>query len=149
MNIWSVAVRHMWDLPYNSHRYLIEELSGTHASTTLICRFTNFIQSIMKSPKQAVQYLYQKVKGNLDTVTGKNIRYVAEACGVEDIENIKTSQQKKTLKFCESSAEDAWKVKFLKEIVDVKQKVLFLNEESDVMFEDEDLEFLIEFISTN
>ena len=103
----------------------------------------------MKSPKQAVQYLYHKMKGNLDTVTGKNIRYVAEACGVEDIENIKTSQQKKILKFCESSADDAWKVKFLKEIVDVKQKVLFLNEESDVMFEDEDLEFLIEFLSTN
>ena len=129
MNSWSVAVRHMWDLPYNSHRYLIEELSGTHASTMLVCRFTNFILSIMKSPKQAVQYLYHKMKGNLDTVTGKNIRYVAEACGVEDIENIKTSQQKKTLKFCESSAEDAWKVKFLKEIVDVKQKVLFFNED--------------------
>ena len=32
-------------------------------------------------------------EGNLDTGTGKNIRYVAEACGVEDIENIKTSQQ--------------------------------------------------------
>ena len=78
----------MWDLPYNSHRYLIEELSGMHAQTMPICRFTNFIQSIKKSPKQAVQFLYQKVKRNLDTVTGKNIRYVVENSGVEDIEDI-------------------------------------------------------------
>ena len=94
----------MWDLPYNSHRYLIEELSGMHAKTMIICRFINFVQSIKKSPKQAVQFLYQKVKENLNTLTGRNIRYVEEASGVEGIEDMKTSQLKKTLKFCESSA---------------------------------------------
>ena len=149
VNSWSVAVRHMWDLPFNSHRYLIEELSGMHAQTMLICRFINFIQSIKKSPKQAVQFLYQKVKSNVETVTGKNIRYVIEKSGVEDIEDMKTNGLKKSLKFCESPSEHGWKVQFIKEIVDVKQKVLFLNQESDMMFEDEDLEYLIEFLSTN
>ena len=149
VNSWSVAVRHMWDLPFNSHRYLIEELSGMHAQTMLICRFINFVQSIKKSPKQAVQFLYQKVKSNVETVTGKNIRYVIEKSGVEDIEDMKTNGLKKTLKFCESPSEHGWKVQFIKEIVDVKQKVLFLNQESDMMFKDADLDYLIEFLSTN
>ena len=55
INSWSVSVRHMWGLPYNAHKYLIETLSGTHASTMLMCRFVKFIQGIKKSPKQAVQ----------------------------------------------------------------------------------------------
>ena len=149
VNTWSVAVRHMWDLPYNSHRYLIEELSGVHASTMLICRFTNFIQSIKKSRKSAVQYLYQKVKNNLNTVTGRNIRFVVEASGCESIENIKTSELKRKLKFCESSAENDWKIKMIKEIVDLKQNVLFLDDESDVWFDNEDLESIVEFLSTS
>ena len=82
-------------------------------------------------------------------MTGKNIRYVIEKSGVEDIEVMKTNEMKITLKFCESPSEHGWKVQFIKEIVDVKQKVLFLNQESDMMFEDEDLEYLIEFLSTN
>ena len=149
VNSWSVAVRHMWDLPYNSHRYLIEELSGVHASTMLICRFINFIQSIKKSPKSAVQYLYQKVKNNLNTVTGRNIRFVVEASGCKSIEKIKTSELKRKLKFCESSTENDWKIKMIKEIVDLKQNVLFLDDESDVLFDNEDLESIVEFLSTS
>ena len=30
INSWSVSVRHMWDLPVNSHRSFIESLGGTH-----------------------------------------------------------------------------------------------------------------------
>ena len=56
---------------------------------------------------------------------------------------------KRKLKFCESSAENAWKIKFIKEIVDLKQNVLILDEESDVLFDLEDPEFIVEFLSTS
>ena len=99
----------MWDLPYNAHRYFIEDLSGVHASTMLICRFINFIKSIKKSPKLAVQFLYQKVKNNVNTVTGKNIKFVVEATGYEHVEDIETNEVKKKLKFCENEADNSWK----------------------------------------
>ena len=44
-NSWSVAIRYMWNLPFNSHRYFIEPLGGPHAKTLLICRYFSFIQS--------------------------------------------------------------------------------------------------------
>ena len=56
---------------------------------------------------------------------------------------------KRKLKFCESSDENAWKIKFIKEIVDLKQNVLILDEESDVLFDNEDLKFIVEFLSTS
>ena len=128
---------------------MLWDLSSENASTMLICRFINFIKSIKKSPKSAVRYLYQKVKNNLNIVTGRNIQFVLEASGCENIENMKTSEMKRKLKFCESSAENAWKIKFIKEIVVLKQNVLILDEESDVLFDNEDLEFIVEFLSTS
>ena len=80
-NSWTVAVRHMWNLPYNSHKYLAECLGGVHAHTMLIQRYVKFLQMIQKSSKMAVQYLYQSVKNNVETVTGKNIPYLVKLSG--------------------------------------------------------------------
>ena len=62
---------------------------------------------------------------------------------------MKTSELKRKLKFCKSSAENDLKIKMIKEIVDLKQNVLFLDEESDVLFDNKDLEFIVEFLSTS
>jgi hypothetical protein len=108
INSWSVSVRHMWGLPYNAHKYLIETLSGTHASTMLMCRFTKFIQGIKKSPKQAVQFLYDKIKKNVNTVTGRNVAFVLKATGSNEIENIKTQEVMKRVKFYDVPEENTF-----------------------------------------
>ena len=46
INSWSVSVKHMWDIPIQSHRYLMESLGGTHLKTMLYTRFVKFIRSI-------------------------------------------------------------------------------------------------------
>ena len=149
INTWSVAVRHMWDLPHNTHRHFIEELSGTHASTMLICRFVNFIKSIKKSPKRAVQFLYQKVKNNLNTVTGRNVQFVVETTGSRNIEDININQVKKNMKFCEVDPSESWKANFIREVVNLKQNVLFLDDEAEVVFENEDLDYIVEYLATS
>ena len=101
MNSWSVSVKHMWGLPYGAHRYLIEELSGTHARTMLMCRYVKFIKSIKKSTKLAVQFLFKKVKNNVNTVTGKNIAFVLNATAYDNIEEIDVNAMKKKVKFCQ------------------------------------------------
>jgi hypothetical protein len=148
-NSWSVAVRQMWNLPYNAHRFLIEQLSGTHARTMLICRYVKFIRSIKKSPKLGVQLLFQKVRNNVNTVTGKNIHFVQQATGYDTVEDINIIQVKKTMKFCEVNDNDAWKADFIKEIVNVKQNVLFFDDDSDAFLETEDLDFIIDYLSTS
>ena len=109
----------------------------------------NFIQSIKKSPKCAVQFLYRKVKDNLNTVTGRNVQYVVETTGARNIEDIKTDQIKKTLKCCENDPNNEWKAEFIREVVNVKQIVMFLNDDSEVMFENEDLDAIVEYLATS
>ena len=147
VNSWSVAVRHMWNLPLNAHRYLIEQLSGTHARTMLICQYVKFLRSIKKSPKLAVQLLFQKLCANVNTVTGRNIRYVLDATNYESVEDIDLSKVKKNMKFCEVEEHDVWKGDFIKEMVNVKHNVLSICDSS--FFEDEELDFIIDYLSTS
>ena len=148
INSWSVAVRHMWGLPYNAHRYLMEKLSGTHAKTMLLCRYIKFIKSIQKSPKLAVQFLYQKIRKNLNTVTGKNINFVLKETGYDEIESINTIEVKKRVKFCEVE-ESGWKADFIKEIVDLKHNVLTLDDNGGMSFDKEELDDIIDYICTS
>ena len=80
----SVSVRHMWDLPNHAHRYFVEPLGGTHVRKMLvmICDMC---------PKLTVQVLLQMSKDNLETVTGRNIRYILTELNQEDISKIKKS----------------------------------------------------------
>ena len=102
MNSWSVAVRHMWGLPHNAHRYLIEMLGGTHAKTMLMSRFIKFIQSIKKSPKKAVQFLFEKVRKNVNTVTGRNMDFVERVTGKSELAKIHIKEVMKEVKYCDS-----------------------------------------------
>ena len=148
MNSWSVAVKHMWGLPYGAHRYLIEELSGTHARTMLMCRYVKFIKSIRKSTKLAVQYLFQKVKDNVNTVTGKNIAVVLNATAYDNIEEVDVNEMKKKVEFCQILDEDRWRVNFVKEIVNLQYNVLVLNEDEQALDTDE-LNEILDFICTS
>ena len=49
--------------------------------------YVKFIKSIKKSHKKlAVQFLFQKVKKNVNTVTAKNIAFVINATASDNIE---------------------------------------------------------------
>ena len=70
---WSVAVRHMWDIPFQTHRYLIEPLAGIHAKIMIYTRYISFIKTIQKSTKLPVRYMYELVKRDTRHITGSNI----------------------------------------------------------------------------
>ena len=65
VNSWSVATRHICDLPRESNRYFIKELGGVHAQTMLYARFVTFIQWIRKNPKFPDQFLLNLIKDNI------------------------------------------------------------------------------------
>ena len=150
VNSWSVSVRHMWGLPLQTHRYLIEPLGGEHAFTMLTTRFVNFLQNIQKSPKLAVQYMLQKVLNNVNTVTGKNVRTIQDIIGHEqDILSVKSVWLKKKIKFSRISEDNIWRVNMIKEIIDIKQRIVEVtpNDEEDSFLSTEQFEEILDFIS--
>ena len=130
VNSWSVSIRHMWDLPYNTHRHLIEPLGGQHVYSMILARYVKFVQSISKSSKLAIRYLLQKVKNNYNTQTGNNIRFILDKVGAEDIMTVKVEDIKK-LKFCESDDNNTWKANLIREITNLKHNVLSVNQAGD------------------
>ena len=135
----------MWGLSFATHRYLIEALSGQHALSMLITRYVKFIQSIRKSPKIAVQFLLQKVLKNCSTLTGKNVRYVLEQTDSENIFDVSPNAIKKEFKFCEMKKEDAWRVNLVKEMINIRQKVLTLDQNEHAL-SNEEMEEILDYV---
>ena len=55
---WNVAVRHAWNLPNTTHRYLIESISGSlNPKVMLASRYSKFVKSLQSSPKYSVKVL--------------------------------------------------------------------------------------------
>ena len=75
-----------------AHRYLIEELAGEHAQTMILSRYVKFLQNVQKSPKLAAQLMLQKVYKDVNTITGRNIRYIKDKIGHQyDLLTVNTS----------------------------------------------------------
>ena len=146
VNSWSVSVRHMWDLPLSTHRYLLEPLSGVHAETMIFSRYIKFVQSMRKSSKVAVQCLIQLVSKDTQTNTGRNIRYILNKTGESDIFAVNAQKLKCDYKFAPIQPEDQWKVGFIKELTNVKAGTLELNhdtiedDDNDEAFTSDDIE---------
>ena len=138
----------MWRLPFDAHRYLAEGLGGVHAYSMLILRYIKFLQSLKKSPKIAVQYLYQKVKDNVETVTGRNIAYILKLSGYDDIEKINLLDLSRRIKFEAMRKEDSWKVDMIREVVNIKKNIFILDNKEDSFHEDE-LNDIINYLSTS
>ena len=135
----------MWGLPYAAHKYLIEPLSGQHAFTMLLSRYVKFLQSAKKSPKIAVQYLLQKVLRNCNTMTGKNVRYILDKVGGQDIFGVNPLLIKKNLKFNNITEENAWRVNLVKELTNVKQNILTLDNHENSLTTEE-LDEILEYV---
>ena len=145
INSWSVAVRHMWELPLNSYRFFIEPLSGTHAKTMLMGRYVTFIQNIRKSSRPGAIYLLQKILKNVDTITGRNICYILRETNNDDIFKIRVGQMKTNYRFCDLAKTDEWKIEFVREIVNMKQNILELDQSG---MTNEELDEIINYVTT-
>ena len=129
---------------------MIEELGGQHAESMIIIRYVKFLQNMMKSSKLAVQFLLQQVKCDLSTLTGRNIRFILDRIGHDkDIFKVKADLLKNNLKFCEIEENQKWRVNLAKEIVNVKQHVLTIDENEDSFPSDEQLQEILDHICTS
>ena len=77
-------------------------------------------------------------------MTGRNIRFILDQTGYDEIFAIKVNEAKKMLTFCDVPENEKWKIDFIKEIVEVKQNNLKIDD--DVMTVEE-LDEIIEYLT--
>ena len=138
------SVKIMLGLPYATHRYLIEPLTGEqHIKKVLISRFLGFMDKIANSKKKAVKMLMETSRRDVRSVTGQNFRNVMLLAGKTSVEEVKKEDAYK-IEYFPMDENDMWKVDAIKEIIEVKNKMLNIDN-----FELEELEEILTYLCTS
>ena len=76
-----IAIRILFDLPHETHRYFIQLISECNYLKTLLCsRFDKFYASLCNSSKHSIRLLTALCKDNLRITLGKNLHNIALDC---------------------------------------------------------------------
>ena len=71
---WNVTIRNLYDVPWQTHRYLVEVLSNCPHPKALMCsRLVKFTNSLVTSKKNSVRYLGKLNKADKRTLLGKTL----------------------------------------------------------------------------
>jgi hypothetical protein len=117
---WNKSVKVMFDLPYATHRWLIEPVSGsTHLRRFLINRFLNFVKQINKSSKFVTNLCLSTIQYDVRSITGYNLRKIMIETGKTDI-NQHNDVRTDDIEYHPVRNEDKWKISVIKECIDVK-----------------------------
>ena len=74
---YNKSVKMVFDLPWATHRYLIEPLTGLpHVKKVLVNRFLSFVRMIRKSSKIAISQLLETILSDVRFTTGCNMRNI-------------------------------------------------------------------------
>ena len=110
----------MFGLDRKTHRYFIEPLATRqHIKWALIQRYVNFTKKVTESSKSQLNNLYQKIKKDCRSTTGKNIRRIENIFNGKRYEEIDRDQIKKK-EYFPITQENKWRLPIVKELTDVK-----------------------------
>ena len=137
------SIKIMFDLPWATHRYLMEPLTGlSHVRKRLIQRYLSFIDKIQNSKKGALAALLNIVKTDTRTTTGSNLRWIMLKASKNNIEEL--LKNKVAIDYHEMPQEESWRTDFVKEIIDIKNEELVVPG-----FDEAQIEEILEHLCTS
>ena len=114
------SVKVMLDLPWASHRSLIQPLIGeVHIKLVLLKRYLIFLEKMKNSGKSPLIMLMNEAKKDVRSVTGSNLRNIMILAGKSSVEDVKV-EDVDTIPYFNLSEDEHWKIAPIKEIIDVK-----------------------------
>ena len=121
------SVKIMADLPYPTHRYLIEPLAGTHWKTKMIRGYLGFIGRVRKSAKPVLKQMYHLASRDVRTVTGTNLRNILMLTDKLQVDDLEPSLVD-SMTYHKIEEHNTWRVGMIKELIDMKHGQLLLPE---------------------
>ena len=114
---WNVAVRMAFDIPRDTHRFLIEEISESiHPKVMLAKRFMKFHETLQKTKKFGVRYLCELSSNNMMTAYGQNLRKIT---GMSD-KVVRSTNVINIMKYAPVPDDEKWKISVIKDLLEVK-----------------------------
>ena len=138
---YNKSIRLMWDVPIETHKYLIEPISQqTHLKFTLIKRFMKFKEQVMKSSKSVLKHLFKICENDCGSVTGGNFRKIMLLCQKETIHDLRTSDLD-NLTYQTIPENEMWRLSLIQELLEIRRNDLELNG-----FSEEEVSSLIDIV---
>ena len=117
---WNKNIKLIFDLPWATHRWVLEEVTGSNLKIMLFTRFIKFLNSIHKSNKPAVKFLLSITASDVRSVTGSNLRSILVNTGVQVIPGITKGYTVKKHRLFQVSELEKWKVPLLHSLLSVR-----------------------------
>ena len=116
------SMKIMLDLPYGTHRGLIEPISRRkHLKTVLTKRFLTMIKKMATSRKPILKMLLTEIESDVRSNTGKNLRMIMMETNKSNIHDIQMSDID-TLSYHQLGQEDEWRIEMVKYLLEKRQE---------------------------
>ena len=116
---WNVTIRNICNLPWTSHRYLIEHVSSTRHPKTMLCsRLVKFWESLRQCKKDSVRFLFSLVFDDKRTLTGRTVSKIAAECEVE--RSKLDLGHARNLRYFPPPPGEMWRLPLLDELLEVR-----------------------------
>ena len=139
---YNKSVKIIFDLPWATYRYFVEQLTGApHMRRLLVRRYISFIEKVRNSSKTTLAQLLELVQNDVRMTTGHNLRSIMLQSGLNRVSDIGIGNC--YFEYHKVSEEDMWRIDFVRELVELR------HEDLDVSgIETEDLEHILEYLCT-
>ena len=143
-NAWNVSVRKMFNIPRQTHRYLIQPMTKVpHIKTILIRRFLRFTEQLERCPKRIVGDLLNLVKYNVNSVTVSNLSQIMALCNKSSIIKLEVFDSN-LVKYHPTPIEEGWRIDILRELIDTRFNCCVIDG-----FSTSELDDIMEYVCTS
>ena len=137
-------LRILYDLPFDTHCWVVEELSGgKHFKQMIYSRFLKYLSVLRKNKRSFIRTLYTIVQADVRTLTGSNIRRVLLDTNLDP----RSSSKYLLSDWRAYEPADTWTVPLLASLLEMRQdnwEVLFDVEDETITLEDDEITFMVE-----
>ena len=130
----------MFDLPWATHRYLIQPITGEqHVSKVLISRFLSFISKLELSKKSPLQTLLRIAKQDVRSITDSNLRKIMLLSGKTSLSELKNV----SVPYHDLPEGEAWRVDVILELISARHGDIVLPG-----WEKDEMEYIVNSLCT-
>ena len=151
-NSHSVAIRIFFGIPRTTHKYIAAQIGGRHLKTQILANKINFFKRLEMNSKMAVVSLFNTVKNDLRTNTGRDCKILKNE-GVRlgiihpegNCTDINTNYFIQQHTFAECPFEEHYRFDVLNELLSLRSQFTFFEDDS---FTTEEINVMINDICT-
>ena len=134
----------MWDLPIQTHKYLIEPISNQpHMKFNIFKRHLNFKDQVFKSSKSVLKHLFLICMNNCNSPTGGNLRRLMLQCDLNFISEMNSSNIS-DLVYSEVPKTEKWRIGLVNELMNIRHGTIEVPG-----FSSDDISDILDYVCTS